>query len=124
MNDVSATIQELKVLVKKFIDEREWGQYHNVKNLSMGLATEAAELMEIFRWYDYKESDEIVKSRPEEVRHEIADVLFMLLALSSKYDIDLAQAMKEKLVVSSHRYPVEKCRGKREKYTHYFAEKS
>ena len=50
MNDRSTTITELKKIVEDFVNERDWSQFHNPKNLSMALAIEASELMDIFKW--------------------------------------------------------------------------
>ena len=50
MNDKKTTVDNLKVFVKDFVDERDWSQFHNPKNISMALAIEASELMDIFKW--------------------------------------------------------------------------
>ena len=48
--DNATTVQELKDIIKRFVTERDWTQYHNPKNLSMSMAIEAAELMEKFQF--------------------------------------------------------------------------
>ena len=57
MNDKKTTIDNLKVFVKDFVDERDWSQFHNPKNISMALAIEASELMDIFKWDSNDESE-------------------------------------------------------------------
>ena len=56
MDDDSTTLADLRGLVRRFVDERDWRQFHSPKNLSMSLAIEAAELMEHFQWIDIAES--------------------------------------------------------------------
>ncbi|MCI0637461.1 MAG: hypothetical protein L0Y72_27825 [Gemmataceae bacterium] len=56
MPDHSTTVAELKDAVRRFADERAWGQFHSPKNLVMGLAIETAELMEHFHWMDCEPS--------------------------------------------------------------------
>lgn len=75
MEDNLTTINELKNLVKKFVEEREWHQWHSPKNVSMQIATEAAELMELFLWVDSKESFAEVEKRREAAEHEAADIM-------------------------------------------------
>ena len=49
-NDDATTVTELREIVRQFVRERDWQQFHSPKNLSMALAIEAAELMEHFQW--------------------------------------------------------------------------
>jgi dCTP diphosphatase len=116
--DKNTTVQDLKNIVEKVISDRDWGQFHNAKNLSMAIATEAAELMEHFLWLSEKESSEAMSGKDkEEIEHEVVDVAWMLLCLCNSYDIDLTTAFKRKLEINQKKYPVEKAKGRREKYT-------
>src|SRR5438132_14384596 len=97
MSDSSTTIANLREIVRRFVDERDWRQFHSPKNLSMSLAIEAAELMEHFQWIDAAQSrrvgDDAVKLA--EVRDEMADVICYLLAYANEMEIDLSEAMME-----------------------------
>ena len=64
MNDSDTTIDALRALVRRFVDERNWSQFHAPKNLSMALAIEAAELMEHFQWLTPEESH-LVRNNPK-----------------------------------------------------------
>ena len=114
MPDSSTTVAELRELVRHFVDERDWRQFHAPKNLSMSLAIEAAELMEHFQWIDAAESrtiaDDAEKLLP--VREELADVLCYALALANELNIDLATAVREKMVKNALKYPAEQSRGR------------
>ena len=45
-----------------FAQARNWGQFHSPKNLTMALAAEAAELLEIFQWLTEEQSKNITES--------------------------------------------------------------
>src|SRR5438105_7086044 len=98
MTDASTTVAELREVVRRFVDERDWRQFHSPKNLSMSLAIEAAELMEHFQWIDAAESRRIGDdpAKLAEVRDELADVLCYLLAIANELNVDLSDAMREK----------------------------
>ncbi len=119
MNDSKTTFAQLKNVVKAFNDEREWNQFHTPKNLSMKLSVEAAELMEIFTWCNSKESKEVVSQKMIEVQDEIADIVVLALCFANATGIDLAQAIENKIAKNAQKYPVEKCKGRSNKYTEY-----
>jgi dCTP diphosphatase len=117
MADSKTTVDELKKPIRDLVEERDWDKYHTPKNLSMALATEAAELMELFLWVDGAESREVLEKRREEVEHEIADIASYVLYFCSMYNIDLSEALEKKREIIIKRYPVEKCKGRSEKYS-------
>jgi dCTP diphosphatase len=114
MSDVSTTLAELRDVVRRFVEERDWRQFHSPKNLSMSLAIEAAELMEHFQWIDIAESRRAGAdpAKLAEIREEIADVLCYLLALANELDIDLATAVRDKMVKNAAKYPAALSRGR------------
>lgn len=107
---LSLLSQELQA----FARAREWEQFHAPKNLAMSLAIEAAEVMEHFQWSapDTALDDE----KRHAVALELADVTIYLLRLATILDIDLAQALRDKMAINEQRYPVEKARGRAAKY--------
>lgn len=110
-------MEKLKKQVKKFIQARDWEQYHAPKNLAMALSVEAAEIVEIFQWKEGQQA--LTPGEIEELKQEIGDVLIYLLELAEKYDIDLIQAAKDKMALNELKYPAEKVKGKAWKYTKY-----
>lgn len=96
-----------------FAARRDWQQFHSPKNLSMALAAEAAELLEIFQWLTEEESRNIVASEKDMVlvRGEIADVLIYLLRLADVLGVDVAQAVEDKIALNEERYPPDVSRG-------------
>jgi dCTP diphosphatase len=117
MNDSQITVQELKKLVQDFVHARDWQQFHNAKNVSMAIAIEAAELMEHFLWVDGKESGEKMLAQKEIIQEEIVDIMWMVLCLCNKYDIDLISATHKKMAVNAQHYPVDKTKRQAKKYT-------
>ncbi len=114
MSDTTTTLATLKDAVRRFAAERAWEPFHSPKNLSMGLAVEAAELMEHFLWIDPDASRQIVQdpARLGEVADEMADVACYLLNLSNTLGIDLSEAILAKLAKNALKYPAEKYRGR------------
>lgn len=116
--DQATTIGELKARVAAFAQERDWEQFHTPKNLSMALAAEAAELMEVFLWAEDGGVAEMAKpKRRAEVADELADVVIYALEFSQVTGIDLAAAIQAKMRRNAEKYPVEKARGRSVKYT-------
>lgn len=115
MSDTTTTIHDLKVRTKKLVEDRDWQRYHSPKNMSMLIATEAAELMEIFRWAETQESFELCQEK-EAVQQELADIAFGLFNFCMRMDIDLSQAFERKMILNEQRYPIEKCKGIAKKY--------
>ena len=117
MYDNSTTIQELKNKIAQFTKEREWEQFHSSKNLSMSIAIEAAELMEKFQWLDDKESKKELLEHRAEIENEIADIASYILSFCNVNNIDLSQAIDNKIKLNAQKYPIEKSKGKSDKYT-------
>jgi len=104
---------------RAFAKARDWDQFHTPKNLSMALAAEAAELLEIFQWLTEKQSKNIMRQnrQAEAVRHELADIFYYLLRIADLLGVDLETAFEEKMRLNEKKYPVEKARGTAKKYT-------
>ena len=117
MADSITTIESLKNDVKKFIEEREWQQFHSPKNLSMAIVSEATELMDLFLWCDSAASYQELEKRRQDVEDEVADVAVLILAFCVRHKIDLSKAIAHKRIEAARKYPVEKCKGKSTKYT-------
>lgn len=102
--------------IRKFCDERGWGQFHQGTNLAISLSLEAAELLELFQWRDLDPASLDGEMR-ERLSDELADVLYWTLRLADKYEIDLEAALTEKLAQNRRKYPVDKAFGSSKKYT-------
>ena len=112
-------LAQLRALVREFVDERDWDQFHTPKNLASALTVEAAELLEHFQWLQHGRSEELGEAKLAEVRHEMADVLVYLVRLADKLEVDLMAAVEEKMVLNRAKYPAEQVRGDARKYDEY-----
>lgn len=101
---IMVEIEELRKKVRKFRDERDWKKYHTPKDLVLSISIEASELLEIFQW----EEDKLSSVDEEKLEEEMADVMIYLLALSDIAEIDIGQAVEEKLKKNKKRYPPNK----------------
>ncbi|HEY4299859.1 MAG TPA: nucleotide pyrophosphohydrolase [Candidatus Didemnitutus sp.] len=119
MQDAKTTVAELRARVMTFARERDWEQFHSPKNLSMALAAEAGELMEHFLWADSKASIETTRNPAKRtaIAEELADVVIYALEFANICELDLAAAIADKLIKNAAKYPVEKARGRSDKYT-------
>ncbi len=119
MRDGSTTIKELKDKVQKFCEERDWDQFHNPKDLAIGVSTEASELLDIFRFKRDEDIKEIMSdpSKRQKVGEELADVLYFLLRFAQMNDFDLSEELDKKLEKNNTNYPVEKAKGANKKHT-------
>jgi dCTP diphosphatase len=119
LSDGDTTIAELKKRILAFAHERDWEQFHAPKNLSMALAAEAGELMEHFLWAEPTASREIAydPARRTKIEEELADVIIYALEFANVTGIDVAAAIETKMAANAKKYPVEKAKGRSEKYT-------
>jgi NTP pyrophosphatase (non-canonical NTP hydrolase) len=112
-------LDQLRALVREFVEERDWDQFHAPKNLASALTVEAAELLEHFQWLQHGRVDELGAEKLTQVRHEMADVLVYLVCLADKLDVDLLAAVHEKMVLNRAKYPADLVRGDARKYDEY-----
>jgi dCTP diphosphatase len=112
--DSTTTVAELRQLVADFVAERNWSQFHSPKNVSMALAIEAAELMEHFQWLTIEDSRNLAADPQKlaEVAEELADVVGYSFALANELGIDLATAIRGKMIKNAKKYPAQKFRGR------------
>lgn len=114
-------LTKIKRLLSDFSQSRDWEKFHNAKNLSMAVANEAGELLEIFQWLTEHESDNI-KNNPEnkiKVEHEIADIMLYLIRLATRLDIDINTALHNKMELNNRKYPAHQVKGSAKKYDEY-----
>ena len=100
--------------VLKFRDDRDWRQFHTPKDLAVSLTLEAAELLEVFQWSG---RDLECRDKLERIREELADVLSYCVLMADVCGLDLDEILREKVAKNEAKYPVEKARGRADKYT-------
>ncbi len=111
-------IEEIQNKLAVFAEEREWDQFHSPKNISMALAVEAGELLEIFQWMT--ESDSMLATSDPKLRgrieEEIADIQICLLRLADKLSVDVGSAVNRKIASNAQKYPIDRFKGSSRKY--------
>ena len=119
--DNKTTIGELKEEIRKFCELRDWDQYHNAKELAIGIVTEASELLEHFRFKSENQVDTMFQnnSKKHKLTEEMADVLYFLIRLAQRYNIDLTTELENKIKKNREKYPIEKVKGSNKKYSEY-----
>ena len=110
-------LAEFKQQFRQFVAERDWAQFHSPKNLSMALAGEAGELLELFQWLTQDESRNLPDDARQAVAHEIADIQIYLAAISDRLGIDIGPAVAEKMKLNAEKYPADLARGTALKYS-------
>ena len=93
-----------------FRNERDWEQFHNPKDLSIALSIEANELLELFLWKKPEEAN------IEKVKEELADVFAYAFLIAEKYNLNVEEIVLDKIKKNGEKYPVEKAKGKSDKY--------
>jgi NTP pyrophosphatase (non-canonical NTP hydrolase) len=111
--------EELVQAIRLFCEERDWDQFHSIKDLAIGLSTESNELLQHFRFKDEIQSIEYLNSHRKMIEDECADVYYYLLRLCDVYQIDLNKALEEKMKDNHQKYPKEIVKGKNLKYNEY-----
>jgi len=111
------SLTDLTKRIISFRNARDWGQFHNPKDVALSLVLESTEVMEHFQWKNTEEINKYTKSHKNEIGEELADVLYWVLLMSHDLDIDIIDALDKKIDSNNKKYPVEKSRGKHTKYT-------
>jgi len=100
-----------------FRDERDWNQFHTIKDLCLGLNIEVSELQEIFLWKTQEQIEAIIESDHEKIGNELADIFIFIAYLCNDLNIDLESALQKKIKLNNEKYPVNKSKGSNKKYS-------
>lgn len=99
-------IKRVENIIKKFSADRNWDEFHNPKNLAMALSVEASELVEIFQWLTLEQAENLNDEKKEHAKQEIADIAIYLLRMCMKLDINLEDAILNKMLLNEKKYPL------------------
>lgn len=120
MSDI-IDVNEIKKILQDFALVRDWNKFHNPKNLAMALTCESGELLEIFQWLTQAESSAACSDtrHRERTAHELADIIIYAIRLADMMNINLNQAIRDKIEINNVKYPADAVRGSLEKYDEY-----
>lgn len=113
---------KLSVISKKVIqfrDLRDWRQFHDPKNLAEAICIESGELLEKFLWITTDKAYDIDNKKMGEIKEEIADIMIFLIYLCNGLNVDLFDAVENKINVNEKKYPIEKAKGNAKKYKEF-----
>jgi dCTP diphosphatase len=102
------TSDDVRRVLRDFVSERDWDQFHAPANLAKSVVIEAAELLECFQWSD--------DGDPDDYLPELGDVLTYCFLLADKAGVDPHALIIDKLAETRAKYPVEKSFGTSTKY--------
>jgi len=108
------SLSDITGRLRAFVEERDWSQFHDPKNLAMAVASEAGELVAEYRWIASDQSDSwsADATNRQRVAMEAADVAIALVELCDRIGVDLVAAMAEKIEINAQRYPVALAKGR------------
>ena len=106
--------QETIDQILKFRDDRDWKQFHNPKDLAISISLEAAELLEVFQW---SAEDVTCSDKIDKIKEELADVANYCVLMADACGLDLDEIIREKIKRNEEKYPIEKSKGSKRKYT-------
>jgi NTP pyrophosphatase (non-canonical NTP hydrolase) len=112
MPDPTTTLADLRARIERFVQDRDWAQFHNPQNLAVSLSIEAAELLEIFQW---ELNGEMTPEKLQKVKEELADVIIYSLCMANRLDLDVSEIVLEKVKLNEKKYPMEKAKGSSKK---------
>ena len=107
-------MEEVLEKILKFRRDRDWEKFHTPKDLAISLSIEASELLENFQW---KDSEEALKTKTEDIKDELADVFIYSLLLAHDLNLDIKEIIENKIQKNEKKYPIEKAFGSNKKYT-------
>ena len=113
MSSENTSIKDLQNKIIQFRRERNWEQFHTLKDLLLGLNIEASELGELFLW---KNENEIKAVDISKISDELSDIFIFVTYISEHFNIDLSKAVENKIAKNAAKYPIEKSFGNNKKY--------
>jgi len=99
-------MKKIETIIKDFSEQRDWEKFHNPKNLSMALSVEASELLEIFQWLELEQADNLDDDKKVHVKQEVADIAVYLIRICMRLNINLEEAIIEKMKLNEKKYPL------------------
>jgi NTP pyrophosphatase (non-canonical NTP hydrolase) len=111
-----SSLQEYTDKLVELRRERDWEQFDNGKDEALSLVLEATEVLEHFQWKNGEVLKKYLDEHREEIGEELADVFYWVVLMSHDLGIDILDAADKKLEKIKAKYPVEKAKGRSEKY--------
>lgn len=99
--------------IKRFSEDRDWGQFHNPKDLLLGIVEEIGELRNVVKWeQDPAKLRQVILDNKEEVEDDIGDIYWFLALLANGAGIDIDEAIDKVITKNEERFPVSETRSR------------
>jgi NTP pyrophosphatase (non-canonical NTP hydrolase) len=103
------SVTDFQQLVDSYVTERDWKKYHKPKDIAISIAIESSELLELFQWKpDPLESGKLDRELKRRIGEELADVVIYSACMANALNIDLSEALLDKIQKNKRKYPVSK----------------
>jgi dCTP diphosphatase len=117
---VNKELNEVQKKLAIFAKERDWDQFHSLKNLTMAMSVECSELMEILQWSEGATTRaDLDEEKQKAFENELIDIFIYWLRISDKFEMNIEEAFERKFKENCKKYPADKVRGSSKKYTEY-----
>ncbi|TFG08127.1 nucleotide pyrophosphohydrolase [Candidatus Thorarchaeota archaeon] len=109
------TLDDIMLVVREFVEERDWTKFQKPRALAISAAIEMGELLELFQWRTDKETTSLLEDSDYRgaLADEIADVMIYLIRIADTAGISPTAAILKKMTSNREKYPAEEYRGKR-----------
>ena len=100
-------MNEFQKRIEKFSIDRDWSQFHNPKDLLLGIVEEIGEIRNLVKWeQDPEVLREVLEKNKEELEDNIGDIYWFLALLANGSDIDINEAIDKVIKLNEERFPV------------------
>lgn len=89
---------EMAEIIAQFRDDEEWKKSHNTINLSISIVSQAASLLESFKWVSNLSPTEVIESRKTEIIEKLAEITTSIIYLG--YTLGISQDTMEAFIYS------------------------
>ncbi|HUC31733.1 MAG TPA: MazG-like family protein [Candidatus Paceibacterota bacterium] len=93
--------------IKKYAEDRDWNQFHNPKDLLLGIVEEIGEIRNLVKW---EQSTDVLKKvlqdNKTELEDNIGDIYWFLVLLANGSDIDIDEAIDKVIINNEKRFPI------------------
>ena len=113
INSIIMDFKEIEQKLVEFRSERNWEQFHQIKDLLLAINIEVAELQELFLW---KTKEQQIEIDTEKIQDEVAGIAIYLIYICKHHNIDLLEAISDKILKNNLKYPVDKSKNSIRKY--------
>ena len=93
--------------IRKFSEDRDWNQFHNPKDLLLGIVEEVGEIRNLIKWeQDIEILRKVLIENKERLEDEIGDIYWFLALLANGSGVNIDEAIDGVIKKNETRFPV------------------